>query len=102
MQYVGKLDIIDLVCLTDQNSPEKSCAKFTLILPKEEVQLKVSEKRQFVGSKAYNSPYLLTSHGWNEEELQEGQSLNISLILPALCQGLPCSELHFRRVHSLV
>ncbi|XP_042113530.1 signal-transducing adaptor protein 1 isoform X2 [Peromyscus maniculatus bairdii] len=38
--YVGKLDIIDLVCLTDQNSPEKSCAKFTLVLPKEEVQLK--------------------------------------------------------------
>ncbi|OBS73662.1 hypothetical protein A6R68_15800, partial [Neotoma lepida] len=40
--YVGKLDIIDLVCLTDQNSPEKSCAKFTLVLPKEEVQLKLS------------------------------------------------------------
>nr|XP_048302252.1 signal-transducing adaptor protein 1 isoform X3 [Myodes glareolus] len=39
-QYVGKLDIIDLVCLTDQNSTEKSCAKFTLVLPKEEVQLK--------------------------------------------------------------
>ncbi|XP_035317692.1 signal-transducing adaptor protein 1 isoform X1 [Cricetulus griseus] len=38
-QYVGKLDIIDLVCLTDQNSTEKSCAKFTLVLPKEEVQL---------------------------------------------------------------
>ncbi|KAL1790859.1 signal-transducing adaptor protein 1 isoform X1 [Sigmodon hispidus] len=38
--YVGKLDIIDLVCLTDQNSTEKSCAKFTLVLPKEEVQLK--------------------------------------------------------------
>ncbi|XP_040603222.1 signal-transducing adaptor protein 1 [Mesocricetus auratus] len=38
--YVGKLDIIDLVCLTDQNSTEKSCAKFTLVLPKEEVHLK--------------------------------------------------------------
>ncbi|XP_050005795.1 signal-transducing adaptor protein 1 isoform X2 [Alexandromys fortis] len=38
--YVGKLDIIDLVCLTDQNSTEKSCAKFTLVLPTEEVQLK--------------------------------------------------------------
>ncbi|XP_051026408.1 signal-transducing adaptor protein 1 [Acomys russatus] len=38
--YVGKLDIIDLVCLTDQNSTEKNCAKFTLVLPKEEVQLK--------------------------------------------------------------
>lgn len=43
LQYVGKLDIIDLVCLTDQNSTEKSCAKFTLVLPTEEVQLKVSE-----------------------------------------------------------
>ncbi|XP_055485422.1 signal-transducing adaptor protein 1 [Psammomys obesus] len=38
--YVSKLDIIDLVCLTDQNSTEKNCAKFTLVLPKEEVQLK--------------------------------------------------------------
>ncbi|KAB0389538.1 hypothetical protein E2I00_001669, partial [Balaenoptera physalus] len=39
-QYVDKLDIIDLTCLTDQNSTEKNCAKFTLVLPKEEVQLK--------------------------------------------------------------
>ncbi|XP_047421933.1 signal-transducing adaptor protein 1 isoform X1 [Sciurus carolinensis] len=38
--YVDKLDIIDLICLTDQNSTEKNCAKFTLVLPKEEVQLK--------------------------------------------------------------
>ncbi|XP_069868353.1 signal-transducing adaptor protein 1 isoform X1 [Dipodomys merriami] len=38
--YVDKLDIIDLVCLTDQISTEKNCAKFTLVLPKEEVQLK--------------------------------------------------------------
>uniref|UniRef100_A0A8C0D3V4 Signal transducing adaptor family member 1 n=1 Tax=Balaenoptera musculus TaxID=9771 RepID=A0A8C0D3V4_BALMU len=38
--YVDKLDIIDLTCLTDQNSTEKNCAKFTLVLPKEEVQLK--------------------------------------------------------------
>ncbi|XP_047654983.1 signal-transducing adaptor protein 1 isoform X2 [Phacochoerus africanus] len=38
--YTDKLDIIDLTCLTDQNSTEKNCAKFTLILPKEEVQLK--------------------------------------------------------------
>ncbi|MBZ3871806.1 Signal-transducing adaptor protein 1 [Sciurus carolinensis] len=40
--YVDKLDIIDLICLTDQNSTEKNCAKFTLVLPKEEVQLKLS------------------------------------------------------------
>ncbi|XP_012328853.1 signal-transducing adaptor protein 1 isoform X2 [Aotus nancymaae] len=40
--YVDKLDIIDLTCLTDQNSTEKNCAKFTLVLPKEEVQLKLS------------------------------------------------------------
>ncbi|XP_052054718.1 signal-transducing adaptor protein 1 isoform X2 [Apodemus sylvaticus] len=39
-QYVGKLDIIDLVCLTGQHSTEKNCAKFTLVLPKEEVHLK--------------------------------------------------------------
>ncbi|XP_004466928.2 signal-transducing adaptor protein 1 isoform X2 [Dasypus novemcinctus] len=39
-QYVDKLDIIDLTCLTDQNSTEKNCAKFTLVLPKEEVELK--------------------------------------------------------------
>ncbi|XP_014643142.1 PREDICTED: signal-transducing adaptor protein 1 isoform X2 [Ceratotherium simum simum] len=38
--YVDKLDIIDLTCLTDQNSTEKNCAKITLVLPKEEVQLK--------------------------------------------------------------
>ncbi|XP_005608800.1 signal-transducing adaptor protein 1 isoform X3 [Equus przewalskii] len=38
--YVDKLDIIDLTRLTDQNSTEKNCAKFTLVLPKEEVQLK--------------------------------------------------------------
>ncbi|XP_031198769.1 signal-transducing adaptor protein 1 [Mastomys coucha] len=38
--YVGKLDIIDLVCLTGQHSTEKNCAKFTLVLPKEEVHLK--------------------------------------------------------------
>ncbi|XP_023593571.1 signal-transducing adaptor protein 1 isoform X2 [Trichechus manatus latirostris] len=39
-QYIDKLDIIDLTCLSDQNSTEKNCAKFTLVLPKEEVQLK--------------------------------------------------------------
>uniref|UniRef100_A0A452UCZ8 Signal transducing adaptor family member 1 n=1 Tax=Ursus maritimus TaxID=29073 RepID=A0A452UCZ8_URSMA len=39
-QYVDKLDLIDLTCLTGQNSTEKNCAKFTLVLPKEEVQLK--------------------------------------------------------------
>lgn len=38
--YVDKLDLIDLTCLTDQNSTVKNCAKFTLVLPKEEVQLK--------------------------------------------------------------
>ncbi|XP_040094228.1 signal-transducing adaptor protein 1 [Oryx dammah] len=38
--YVDKLDIIDLTCLTDQNSTEKNCVKFTLVLPKEDVQLK--------------------------------------------------------------
>ncbi|XP_012864630.1 PREDICTED: signal-transducing adaptor protein 1 isoform X2 [Dipodomys ordii] len=38
--YIDKLDILDLVCLTDQISTEKNCAKFTLVLPKEEVQLK--------------------------------------------------------------
>ncbi|XP_008069336.1 signal-transducing adaptor protein 1 [Carlito syrichta] len=38
--YVDKLDITDLTYLTDQNSAEKNCAKFTLVLPKEEVQLK--------------------------------------------------------------
>lgn len=37
--YVDKLDIIDLTCLTEQNSADKNCAKFTLVLPKEEVQL---------------------------------------------------------------
>ncbi|XP_027622858.1 signal-transducing adaptor protein 1 isoform X2 [Tupaia chinensis] len=40
--YVEKLDIIDLTRLTEQTSTEKNCAKFTLILPKEEVQLKLS------------------------------------------------------------
>ncbi|XP_011232483.1 signal-transducing adaptor protein 1 isoform X2 [Ailuropoda melanoleuca] len=39
-QYVDKLDLIDLTCLMGQNSTEKNCAKFTLVLPKEEVQLK--------------------------------------------------------------
>ncbi|ELR58427.1 hypothetical protein E5288_WYG008377 [Bos mutus] len=39
--YVDKLDIIDLTCLTDQNSTEKNCVKFTLVLPKEDVQLKI-------------------------------------------------------------
>uniref|UniRef100_A0A8C3VR55 Signal transducing adaptor family member 1 n=1 Tax=Catagonus wagneri TaxID=51154 RepID=A0A8C3VR55_9CETA len=39
-RYIDKLDIIDLTHLTDQNSTEKNCAKFTLVLPKEEVQLK--------------------------------------------------------------
>ncbi|XP_034365281.1 signal-transducing adaptor protein 1 isoform X2 [Arvicanthis niloticus] len=38
--YVGKLDIIDLVCLTGQQSTEVNCAKFTLVLPREEVHLK--------------------------------------------------------------
>ncbi|XP_054422706.1 signal-transducing adaptor protein 1 [Pteronotus mesoamericanus] len=37
--YVDKLEIIDLTCLNEQNSTD-SCAKFTLVLPKEEVQLK--------------------------------------------------------------
>ncbi|XP_069314269.1 LOW QUALITY PROTEIN: signal-transducing adaptor protein 1 [Eulemur rufifrons] len=39
-RYVDKLDIIDLTRLTDQSSTEKNCPKFTLVLPKEEVQLK--------------------------------------------------------------
>ncbi|KAM9742163.1 signal-transducing adaptor protein 1 isoform 2-T2 [Dama dama] len=43
--YVDKLDIIDLTCLTDQNSTEKNCVKFTLVLPKEDVQLKLSVPR---------------------------------------------------------
>ncbi|XP_039701277.1 signal-transducing adaptor protein 1 isoform X2 [Pteropus medius] len=38
-QYVDKLDIIDLTCLME-NSTEMNCAKFTIVLPKEEVQLK--------------------------------------------------------------
>ncbi|XP_036898000.1 signal-transducing adaptor protein 1 isoform X1 [Sturnira hondurensis] len=38
--YVDKLEIIDLTCLTEQNSTDSNCAKFTLVLPKEEVQLK--------------------------------------------------------------
>ncbi|XP_035877152.1 signal-transducing adaptor protein 1 isoform X4 [Phyllostomus discolor] len=38
--YVDKLEIIDLTCLTEQNSTDNNCAKFTLVLPKEEVQLK--------------------------------------------------------------
>ncbi|XP_016019889.1 signal-transducing adaptor protein 1 isoform X1 [Rousettus aegyptiacus] len=37
--YVDKLDIIDLTCLME-NSTEMNCAKFTIVLPKEEVQLK--------------------------------------------------------------
>lgn len=40
LQYVDKLDIIDLTCLME-NSTEMNCAKFTIVLPKEEVQLKV-------------------------------------------------------------
>lgn len=51
MQYVDKLDLIDLTCLTDENSTVKNCAKFTLVLPKEEVQLKVSKEKQLVGNK---------------------------------------------------
>ncbi|EHB03332.1 Signal-transducing adaptor protein 1, partial [Heterocephalus glaber] len=38
--YVDKLDILDLIRLTEQNSAEKTCANFTLVLPKEEVCLK--------------------------------------------------------------
>ncbi|KAM5340670.1 signal-transducing adaptor protein 1 isoform 1-T1 [Glossophaga mutica] len=38
--YVDKLEIIDLTCLTEQNSTDNNCANFTLVLPKEEVQLK--------------------------------------------------------------
>lgn len=48
LQYVDKLDIIDLTCLTEQNSADKNCAKFTLVLPKEEVQLQVSEETKLV------------------------------------------------------
>lgn len=51
LQYVDKLDLIDLTCLTDENSTVKNCAKFTLVLPKEEVQLKVSKEKQLVGNK---------------------------------------------------
>ncbi|KAM5340671.1 signal-transducing adaptor protein 1 isoform 2-T3 [Glossophaga mutica] len=40
--YVDKLEIIDLTCLTEQNSTDNNCANFTLVLPKEEVQLKLS------------------------------------------------------------
>ncbi|XP_055967409.1 signal-transducing adaptor protein 1 isoform X2 [Sorex fumeus] len=40
--YVDKLDITDLSCLTDHNSSEKNCVIFTLVLPKEEVQLKLA------------------------------------------------------------
>uniref|UniRef100_A0A8C7BHB5 Signal transducing adaptor family member 1 n=1 Tax=Neovison vison TaxID=452646 RepID=A0A8C7BHB5_NEOVI len=46
--YVDKLDLIDLTCLTDENSTVKNCAKFTLVLPKEEVQLKVSKEKQLL------------------------------------------------------
>ncbi|KFO20455.1 Signal-transducing adaptor protein 1 [Fukomys damarensis] len=38
--HVDKLDVLDLIRLTEQNSAEKNCANFTLILPKEEVHLK--------------------------------------------------------------
>ncbi|XP_003801019.1 LOW QUALITY PROTEIN: signal-transducing adaptor protein 1 [Otolemur garnettii] len=38
--YLDKLDLIDLTHLTDHSSTEKNCAKLTLVLPKEEVQLK--------------------------------------------------------------
>ncbi|KAM6220900.1 signal-transducing adaptor protein 1 [Rhynchocyon petersi] len=38
--YLDRLDIIDLTRLTDQNKTEMNCARFTLVLPKEEVQLK--------------------------------------------------------------
>ncbi|XP_040823038.1 signal-transducing adaptor protein 1 [Ochotona curzoniae] len=38
--YIDKLDLLELTCLSNQNSTEKNCAKFTLVLPKEEVQLK--------------------------------------------------------------
>ncbi|XP_062054921.1 signal-transducing adaptor protein 1 [Lepus europaeus] len=39
-KYVDKLDLIDLTGLTGQTSTEKNCARFTLVLPKEEVELK--------------------------------------------------------------
>ncbi|XP_020855471.1 signal-transducing adaptor protein 1 isoform X3 [Phascolarctos cinereus] len=39
-QYIDKLDLTDLTCLTDQNPTEKCCARFLLVLPKEEVELK--------------------------------------------------------------
>ncbi|XP_020855469.1 signal-transducing adaptor protein 1 isoform X2 [Phascolarctos cinereus] len=40
--YIDKLDLTDLTCLTDQNPTEKCCARFLLVLPKEEVELKLS------------------------------------------------------------
>lgn len=43
LQYVDKLDILNFTRLTEQNSVEKNCANFTLVLPQEEVHLKVSE-----------------------------------------------------------
>lgn len=65
LQYVGKLDIIDLVCLTDQNSTEKSCAKFTLVLPTEEVQLKVSGNSSLQRVELIGGLVLLLSRGWD-------------------------------------
>ncbi|XP_005392898.1 PREDICTED: signal-transducing adaptor protein 1 isoform X2 [Chinchilla lanigera] len=38
--YVDKLDILNFIRLTEQNSAEKNCANFTLVLPKEDVHLK--------------------------------------------------------------
>ncbi|XP_063096468.1 signal-transducing adaptor protein 1 isoform X2 [Cavia porcellus] len=38
--YVDKLDILNFTRLTEQNSVEKNCANFTLVLPQEEVHLK--------------------------------------------------------------
>ncbi|KAM6150255.1 signal-transducing adaptor protein 1 [Erethizon dorsatum] len=38
--YVDKLDILNFIRFTEQNSAEKSCANFTLVSPKEEVHLK--------------------------------------------------------------
>ncbi|XP_074131020.1 signal-transducing adaptor protein 1 isoform X1 [Sminthopsis crassicaudata] len=38
--YIDKLDLTDLTCLTDQNPTEKCSARFLLVLPKEEVELR--------------------------------------------------------------
>ncbi|KAM5271732.1 signal-transducing adaptor protein 1 [Ctenodactylus gundi] len=38
--YVDKLNIIDLICITGQNSIGKNYTEFTLVLPKEKVQVK--------------------------------------------------------------